>query len=190
MRLRDEAKKDALFNATIQVVNEEGFASASVNKIAKRACISPGTLYIYFNNKEDLLVSTFLTLKTKLSEEILRDFGSDNTLKENVRSIWFRLFQFVSTNLAEYQYIDQFSNSPFIQLVDIALLDQPFVNFHQALQRGMDEGIIKDIPMPVLRSFILAPAVFLARSRLGASTQKTTQNIEIGFELAWSAITS
>jgi hypothetical protein len=120
----------------------------------------------------------------------LRDFNSNNTLKENVRSLWFRLCQFVSTHSDEYQYIDQFSNSPLIQLVDILQLEQPFESFNQALQRGMDDGIIKDIPMPVLRSFILAPAVFLARSRLGASTQKTHENIEIGFELAWRAITS
>lgn len=95
MRPRDEAKKDALYSATIQVVNEEGFAAASVNKIAKRAGISPGTLYIYFSNKEDLLVSTFLTVKSQLSEYTLSDFSSNNTLKENVRNFWLRLYEFV-----------------------------------------------------------------------------------------------
>ena len=37
MRLQDESKKAAIFNATVKLVNEIGFAAASVAKIAKEA---------------------------------------------------------------------------------------------------------------------------------------------------------
>lgn len=146
-------------------------------------------MYIYFSNKEDLLVSTFLTVKSQLSEYTLSDFSSNNTLKENVRNFWLRLYEFVSTNKDDYQYIDQFSNSPFIQRVDTAELEQPYAQFHQALQHGIEQGVIKDIPLAVLRSFILAPAVFLARSRLATGIPGSEQNIDIAFSLAWDAIT-
>ena len=58
MRTKDEFKQDALLKATIKLVNEIGFVSSSVSKIAKEAEISPATIYIYYKNKEDLLIST------------------------------------------------------------------------------------------------------------------------------------
>ena len=56
MRTKDGIKQEALFEATVKLVNEIGFASSSVSKIAKQAGISPATIYIYYKNKEDLLV--------------------------------------------------------------------------------------------------------------------------------------
>ena len=63
MRYKDEQKQDAIIQATIQLVNEIGFAASSVSKIAKQANVSPATLYIYYTNKEDLLVSTYVSIK-------------------------------------------------------------------------------------------------------------------------------
>ena len=62
MRLQDENKKAAIFHATIKLVNEIGFASASIAKIAN---VSPATIYIYYKNKDDLLVSIFVDIQLK-----------------------------------------------------------------------------------------------------------------------------
>ena len=50
MRTKDDQKKEALFKATIKLVNEIGFASSSVSKIAKEANVSPSTIYVFFKN--------------------------------------------------------------------------------------------------------------------------------------------
>ena len=63
MRVKDDIKQDALFEATVKLVNEIGFAASSVSKIAKEAGVSPATLYVYYKNKEDLLVSTYIEIK-------------------------------------------------------------------------------------------------------------------------------
>ena len=74
MRVKDEIKQDALFKATVKLVNEIGFASSSVGKIAKEAGISPATVYIYYKNKEDLLVSTYMDIKKNFTQALLKDF--------------------------------------------------------------------------------------------------------------------
>ncbi|MCZ8522715.1 helix-turn-helix domain containing protein [Paenibacillus mucilaginosus] len=55
MRHKDENKNEAIFKATIQLLNEIGFSDISMSKIAKRAHVSPSTIYVYFENKEDML---------------------------------------------------------------------------------------------------------------------------------------
>ena len=53
MRVKDELKQDALFNATVKLVNEIGFVASSVSKIAKEADISPATIYVYYENSPE-----------------------------------------------------------------------------------------------------------------------------------------
>ena len=59
MRMKDDEKKEALFEATVKLVNEIGFVSSSVSRIAKEAKVADGTIYLYFNNKFDILISVF-----------------------------------------------------------------------------------------------------------------------------------
>jgi AcrR family transcriptional regulator len=188
MRLKDETKKNALFKATIEVVNEEGFATSSVNKIAKRANVSPATLYIYFKNKEDLLVSTFIEIKSEFGQFVMSDFDLTRPIVDNLRQFWHQLFTFVLENPGKYQFIDQFSNSPYLQLVDMTGIEAQFAPLHHALHTAISQNIIKDISTPMLRAFILSPAVFLAQSRLSAGFVPSKENIEMAFLLSWEAI--
>ena len=50
-------KKSALLNATLTLVNNHGFHNTPMSKIAKLAGVSPATIYLYFEHKQDLINS-------------------------------------------------------------------------------------------------------------------------------------
>ena len=112
MRTKDDSKKAALFEATVKLVNEMGFVSSSVSKIAKEASVSPGTVYVYYKNKEDLLVSTYVEIKQNLSEAILQDFDSKLPVREILEKIWFNLFEYVSNKPDYFKFAEQFFHFP------------------------------------------------------------------------------
>ncbi|MGJ7487707.1 TetR/AcrR family transcriptional regulator C-terminal domain-containing protein [Variovorax sp. LT2P21] len=56
MRVRTEAKRDAILEAASQVFLESGFEGASMAEIAARVGGSKATLYGYFGSKEDLFI--------------------------------------------------------------------------------------------------------------------------------------
>ena len=92
MRTKDDEKEAALFEATVKLVNEIGFASSSVSKIAREAGVSPATIYVYYKNKEDLLVSTYIAIKLDLSKALLRDFNDRRPIRDILRKVWFNMF--------------------------------------------------------------------------------------------------
>lgn len=73
-----EEKRNRVLAAAIAEFAEKGFDSANINSIAKKAGISIGSMYIYFNSKEDLFLTTIHfgveTLKSVL-DEIMRSDG-------------------------------------------------------------------------------------------------------------------
>lgn len=52
--LKKKAKRDAILRAAIEEFSENGFAGARLSAVAERAGVAKGTLYLYFNGKEDL----------------------------------------------------------------------------------------------------------------------------------------
>ncbi len=52
-------KRTLIINAAIEVFAERGFLLAPVAEIARRAGVADGTIYRYFKNKDDLLLSIF-----------------------------------------------------------------------------------------------------------------------------------
>lgn len=52
-------KYQALIDAAVQVFAEHGYHNAQISRIAQAAGVAGGTVYLYFKNKQDLLVSVF-----------------------------------------------------------------------------------------------------------------------------------
>lgn len=56
---RDRPKYKQIIDAAVIVIAENGYHQAQVSKIAKEAGVADGTIYLYFKNKEDILISVF-----------------------------------------------------------------------------------------------------------------------------------
>ncbi|PKL88888.1 MAG: hypothetical protein CVV23_08090 [Ignavibacteriae bacterium HGW-Ignavibacteriae-2] len=188
MRIKDEHKQEAIIQATVKLVNEIGFVSSSVSKIAKEANVSPATIYIYYKNKEDLLVSTYVEIKQKLSVALLKNFDSSKPFMDIFNTFWHNGFDYISKNRKYYQYTEQFSNSPYSELVDHIKVEKHFEPMLKVLQRGIDQKVIKDVPYDMLAAFIFYPMMILSNSKLCKTIELTSDNIDQAFLLAWDAI--
>ena len=72
IRQKCDKKRKALLNATLNLVNNNGFHDAPMSKIAKIAEVSPATIYIYFENKQDLINQLYLEIKALLVNTLLK----------------------------------------------------------------------------------------------------------------------
>jgi len=60
MSASEPSKKHAqILDASVDVIGNRGFYEASVSEIARKAGVATGTVYNYFERKEDLLVEVF-----------------------------------------------------------------------------------------------------------------------------------
>jgi AcrR family transcriptional regulator len=56
--------------------------------------VSPATIYIYYENKEDLLVSTFVEIKKMLSEALLINFDNQRPFRDILKTFWMMVLNF------------------------------------------------------------------------------------------------
>ncbi len=188
MRTKDEEKQAALFEATVKTVNEMGFVAASVSKIAKEARVSPATLYVYYENKEDLLVSTYIDIKKIFSRALLEDFDASLPIRDILRNVWLAMSEYIADNPEYFRFTEQFANSPYHALVNKEMVEKYFTPLIEVLQRGIDQKIIKNVEFDILAAFMFYPVMALSNPRLCANFEMSPQSIETAFTLAWDAI--
>ncbi|MDA8139925.1 MAG: TetR/AcrR family transcriptional regulator [Desulfobacteraceae bacterium] len=188
MRTKDDEKQEALFEATVKVVNRMGFASSSVSKIAKEAGVSPATLYTYHKNKEDLLISTYLNIKRKLTDIAFEGIDDSNPLWDNFRRIWFNLFRFTVKHTDYFQFSEQFANSPIYDQVNQKEIDRMFRPMGRLIQYGIQQKIIKDMDVDMISAFVFYPVIILSNPRLCKNFSVTDEQVEQSFKMAWDAI--
>ena len=188
MRVKDDVKQEALFQATVKLVNEIGFASSSVSKIAKQANVSPATIYVYYKNKEDLLVSTYIQIKRNLSQAVLEDFDAQKPIRDILKQVWFKMFEYIANHSEYFQFTEQFANSPFNELVDKAEIEKHFEPLIEIILRGVEQKIIKDVNFDILMAFMFYPIMILSNERLCQNVDINEATISTAFELAWDAI--
>ena len=189
MRTKCEEKQEALFEATVKLVNEIGFAASSVAKIAKEANVSAATLYIYYRNKEDLLVSTYLAIRRHTSQAILKDFDARQPIRDILEKAWFNMFRYAMEHTHYFHFAEQFANSPYADLVDIEEVERYFEPIIKALNKGIDQKTIKNVSIDILKAFIYYPVVVLSNSRMCREFEICEDNMKTAFGLAWDAIT-
>lgn len=188
VRIRDGIKEQAVINATIKVVNEIGFASASISKIAREAGISVGTIYIYHKNKEDLIVSVYYVVKQKITDLLYRDFNEGKSVKENLKSLWDNTLKASDEIPNLLSYSEQFVNSPFYDLLDETQLYELAKPLIELQNQGIKEKVLKPLSFEEFIAFFIAPANFLSNRKMCVNFKMNQENREQTFELAWGTI--
>jgi TetR/AcrR family fatty acid metabolism transcriptional regulator len=79
---RTADKRERILKAAIKVFARKGFYAARVSEIAKAAGVADGTIYLYFRNKDDVLISVFESRITRLVEVLQEIVGSGGSFEE------------------------------------------------------------------------------------------------------------
>ncbi len=188
MRLKDETKREAILKATMVLINTYGLAHTSMAKIAKEARVSPATIYIYFDNKDHLLVSLYIEVKREMNRAILDSLDEDIEIHEAFRLMWENLYAYYLAYPDHFVFAEQFCNAPIVDSIQKDAVEDFFTPFRQLIDRGQKEGVLKNAPMDLLVAFAFHPLTQLAKQHVKEGIAMDDDDLESAFSCAWDAV--
>ena len=188
MRTKDDAKKTAITKAVIGLINEIGFANISMSKIAKATGLSAATLYVYYENKEDMFRKVYLDVKKQMIEECNRNIGPQENVQEAVRKLCKNLLRYMTEYTDEFLFIEQACNSPMVTDEMIEELERYNQNTVQVFQRGVQEGILKQTSPVLLIGFCYYAIQQIFKECRKENSMLPGVDFEVVFQMCWDAI--
>ena len=144
---RASDKRERILAAAVKVFAENGYYTAKVAQVAREAGVADGTIYLYFKNKDDLLISAFEDRMTWLNNRLrseLKLLGGDVLSRLN-RCLELHLaLALEERELAEFITVELRQSSKFIK----EYKNQKFAEYlgilDEVLRQGQKEGIIRE----------------------------------------------
>ncbi len=81
---QDPNKRDQILAGAGIVIGRMGYDAASVNDIAREAGVSKGTIYVYFNGKEDLFEALMEEIRNRLFRALEAELERPGTPREKL----------------------------------------------------------------------------------------------------------
>jgi len=164
-------KKERILRAAIEAFSEKGYAEATISEIASRADVANGTIYEYFENKEDLLLSISEEHFKADLEQLKQAFNGSNTRTKLTLFMQYYFQQY----LHDLDYIVMFLtmiqfNRRFYQSRAYKSQYKYVVELEKMITRILEEGGARDVNIRVFRNMFLGAFThmalrwFLARS--------------------------
>lgn len=89
-----EAKYIAILNAAESVLKAESLADLSINKVARKAKIAKGTVYLYFESKEEIIGELTIRARKKLLEYFIKYCDRQTDPIEKIKNIFWADYYF------------------------------------------------------------------------------------------------
>jgi AcrR family transcriptional regulator len=167
---RKETRPQELLEAALQLFVEKGFAATRSEEVAHRAGVSKGTLYLYYPSKEELFKAVVRHNLSNLiaeGQEIVDSFdGSTSDLLRMLMTIWWERFGDTPAAGIHKVIIAEVRNFPDLAqfYADEVILPADQL-FSSAVQRGVDRGEFRALPVHEVAHALMAPLIFMALHR-------------------------
>lgn len=163
MRTRDENKAQAIREKAIEMIVDEGFDGLSMQKLARAAKVSPATIYIYYKDRDDLILQLWNEEMDKMVEATLKGFSPSMSFEEGLKVQWMNRARFCMENPVTADFIEQLKHSPYHQAA-LKKLSPKFLDamkefVHNAIKRN---ELVK-LPVEVYWSVAFAPLYQLVK---------------------------
>lgn len=112
MRKKDDEKVRCIKKAVIKLILQEGFHGASISKIAKMAGVSPATVYIYFENKENMLQDIYSEYSEEMFDYLLDKVHRGMAGHQMIEMLVTSYYNYILEHKEVFSFVEQFSNCP------------------------------------------------------------------------------
>lgn len=163
---RKEARPGELLDAALALFVEKGFAATKAEEVAARAGVSKGTLFLYFESKEDLFKAVIRKNITHLfptwNEAFTQFTGSSAEMLRYAMTSWWENIGSTPASGIPKLVMSEAQNFPEIASFyqeEVILPGHALIR--KILARGIDSGEFRPLDVDHAVHTIVAPMIFL-----------------------------
>ncbi|HDZ24089.1 MAG TPA: TetR/AcrR family transcriptional regulator [Desulfobacteraceae bacterium] len=130
MKKKKNDKHERIIEAATRVFARKGFFQAKVSDIAREAGVADGTIYLYFDNKDDILISLFEEQMKAVLDNMIRKLSRETDPVKKLQQFALTHLSLIeeNKNVAEIiqvelrqssRFMKEYKNERFAQYLDL-----------------------------------------------------------------------
>jgi TetR/AcrR family fatty acid metabolism transcriptional regulator len=157
-------KRDRILRAAVKIFSRKGFFNSKVSEIARAAEVADGTIYLYFRNKDDLLISLFEEKMGEVVADVRRRIAVGGNALDKLRIFIENHMDLLEreAGLVEVLQVELRQSTKFLKDYTPVKFFEYLEIISDILEEGKREGVLR----PDLNTSIARRAIFGALDEL------------------------
>ncbi len=192
MRTKDETKVKLILKTALKMVARVGLAGLKMSDLAKEAGVATGTVYIYFEDKNQLIFELYHYLMHVSINDLAPQILETDPLKIKIKKI-ARNYLEDNINNPEYgAFLEQYFRSPYFHKEDSTRVQKEITKqpLYQLMVEGQRQSLIKEADPELLVTLVYGMLNELAKVSVYTQKPLTSAEWELTFSVLWDGIRS
>ncbi|MBT3363462.1 MAG: TetR/AcrR family transcriptional regulator [Chloroflexi bacterium] len=139
---RKERKKESIVNAALELFNAHGFKKVSINEIAKKAVVSPVSIYNHFGSKDALIKVVVKRLLDGIYEKRQAIFKADISFPEKMQQMLTAKTSAAYDFQGEHFQMDVYSDPELLDYIENVIMKKTNEQIAAFFAEGKRDGYI------------------------------------------------
>ena len=192
MRARDARKESAIRKKALEHLARDGLDGFSMQRLARAARVSPGTLYIYYRDRDDLLFQLYQNATEVMVVQTFDGFDSNDSHEKGLRIQWRNRVRFLLEHPLEAQFLEHMRHSPYHDRFAPRMTSIFTERMRPFVQNAIARKELAPMPRELFWSLVFAPLYQLVRFHAGdfflSHAEPTTPTFRLTDDLIDSAV--
>lgn len=183
-------KRKCILESALELINEQGFHGSPISKVAKNAGVAAGSIYTYFESKEELILGIYEYVSENIKSYVSSKDDETLDFKSRFFNYWKNYTKFYELNPAQHGFYDQFLNSPF-NSEDTQQIPNVWHEWSYGFfQSGIDQGVIKNMNPTILAILVNSNinSIVRIKNNFKAKLARNKVDLEDISKLLWEGI--
>jgi len=150
MKNKSNEKYYRIINAATKIFAKKGFFQAKVSEIAKEAKVADGTIYLYFENKDSILISLFEEQMKRVLDDMREEIAKEADAVKKIEKFALNHLKLIEQNkdVAEIIQVELRQSSKFMKEYKNEKFAEYLNLIGDIIQEGQEKGIFKKDIIP------------------------------------------
>ncbi len=187
MNVQSIDKKERIFQATLRLLTIHGFHGTTMSMIWKEAGVAAGTIYHYFQNKEELIEQIYTRCKQEMGEAMTSKI-SDGEYQDQFAAFCRALFYHFINKPDNFLFLEQYANSPHIS----QSMKENNKHFYELviefLDSGIEKGVFKPLPVQMITGLVYSSISACVKLHITGELTITKELLDKCILASWDAL--
>lgn len=156
-------RRERVLDTALALVVEEGLKGTTISQISKRAKLSPGIIYYYFDSKDEIFHHIFADTEQIFVDTISHGDPLALPLFDCYQQMWLNMFRFGIENPQRLLYVESYRNSIYFKDRTSNIREKFLERVQEKTREGVQRGEFKDLPIEAIFAMVFRPAIELSK---------------------------
>ncbi len=151
---KQSEKRKAILEASLNLFCEKCFQDTSTASISQAANVGTGTLFCYFDSKEDLVNELYLQSKEEFAEYMENGVWEHKTFKTQLKHVLDRTIEWYRLNPKRITFMSQYRSSSLITKTTRTKAMERFTVIGDIIKKAVENGEASTTSVELLTALI------------------------------------